>query len=798
MRARVQIEGSPAPTAGIMRSYLLLSNRTYALWALVVLLGCIGGGRAADPYVDALDKRFSTGTGEVPITSVDALEDRIKEQARKLSQAPARIAPAPPSRLQQTLVGTLLAAAAFGVAFLVPVARRRWNDWLEAPAKQLERTASIMAEDPALEVFFRALREGPDVALTATLSGEPGSQKEIPGRTIEAQTPPALDPTQEDFALAGKHLAILRTSFSELIAAPNDAERLNIGQKLLEQVGLVKESSLLPRLRPVWLMAFALDGLLKQLLSKTASITPSALRTTAAALDLMEALCVPSLRPDLATNPPVRLLAVDDDLISRRAVSLALKKAFDEPDLATDGHGALGLASQHPYDVIFLDVEMPGMDGFELCSKIHETVPNRTTPVVFVTMHSDFDSRIKSTVLGAYDLIAKPFLTFEITVKTLTLVLRSRLEGGDFKQASSESEKSGLTAGAQACNALPKGSEVAPLLHASCQPASPPSEPGMSPNRTNAVPESRLDTKECPPVAGAVIGATDATTRELSHGEPTGPLRPSRREFARAFFMRAPEHLQVLHQRLASARHVSHPPDRDEFLRELCLGVHAMCCEASHAQLGTVSRLGSALEAMLKKLLKRPQLCTPSTFSAAATALDTLDALCEAGADLDLLQPPVHLLVVDDDPVARRAIGGALQLAFGRPDSADGGEAALALAGEKPYDLIFLDVIMPGIDGFTTCDRLRQTALNSHTPVVFVTSLDDTNSRNQAAASGGCSFIPKPVLSSEIALVALSFIVRARLAKQAPALDTLDVPAQTDQAVVEAVPCLVGSRPTDC
>jgi len=51
------------------------------------------------------------------------------------------------------------------------------------------------------------------------------------------------------------------------------------------------------------------------------------------------------------------------------ALSFALKKAFNEPDLAPDGETALALAARQTYDVIFVDVEMPGMDGFELCKK---------------------------------------------------------------------------------------------------------------------------------------------------------------------------------------------------------------------------------------------------------------------------------------------------------------------------------------------------------------------------------------------------------------------------------------------
>jgi CheY-like chemotaxis protein len=123
----------------------------------------------------------------------------------------------------------------------------------------------------------------------------------------------------------------------------------------------------------------------------------------------------------------VELLAADDNAVCLSALSMALKKAFREPDVAVDGTSGFELAEKKVYDVIFLDIEMPGMDGFELCSKIRENKLNRTTPVVFVTSHSDFESREKSTLVGGQDLIAKPYLSFEITVKALTLALRGRL-----------------------------------------------------------------------------------------------------------------------------------------------------------------------------------------------------------------------------------------------------------------------------------------------------------------------------------------------------------------------------------
>jgi CheY-like chemotaxis protein len=122
------------------------------------------------------------------------------------------------------------------------------------------------------------------------------------------------------------------------------------------------------------------------------------------------------------------MLVVDDDLVARRVIVGALQTVFARPENVENGEAALALAQEKPFDVIFLDVVMPGMDGFEVCSKIRDTIPNRTTPVVFVTGQSDFDTRARMTRNGGNDLLGKPFLASEITVKALTFALRGRLD----------------------------------------------------------------------------------------------------------------------------------------------------------------------------------------------------------------------------------------------------------------------------------------------------------------------------------------------------------------------------------
>jgi CheY-like chemotaxis protein len=238
---------------------------------------------------------------------------------------------------------------------------------------------------------------------------------------------PAESPEQF-FATVAADLAKMRKFVSQGSGDADPTTSLQNLRELLREVRSLKNKASLPELLPIWQTSAALEGLLNQLVEKPASISPSNLNTISGAVELLQTLSVPGLKPDLVTEPPLRVLAVDDDAICRHAVSFALKKALNAPQLESNPTAALALAEKQPYDVILLDVEMPGMDGFELCSRIRKTELNRDTPVLFVTRHGDYESQAKSTLVGGQDLIAKPFLIFEITVKTLTLLVRGRLK----------------------------------------------------------------------------------------------------------------------------------------------------------------------------------------------------------------------------------------------------------------------------------------------------------------------------------------------------------------------------------
>ena len=175
-------------------------------------------------------------------------------------------------------------------------------------------------------------------------------------------------------------------------------------------------------------MSAAVEALLKELYEKPKNINASTLRTVAAAVDFLGFLFERGTLPDKQEIPAVNILVVDDEPISRRAIVYALEKAQLQSINVEDPNAALQLLAENNFDLVFLDVDMPGMTGYELCAKLRALPQHKKTPVVFVTALSDFDNRTSSMMAGGNDFIAKPFLFIELTVKALIHVLRARLQ----------------------------------------------------------------------------------------------------------------------------------------------------------------------------------------------------------------------------------------------------------------------------------------------------------------------------------------------------------------------------------
>jgi CheY-like chemotaxis protein len=209
-------------------------------------------------------------------------------------------------------------------------------------------------------------------------------------------------------------------------------------------------------------------------------------------------------------------------------------------------------------------------------------------------------------------------------------------------------------------------------------------------------------------------------------------------------------------------------PERDALLGDLQQRIHGVIGPAGLAGMADMAQLTEAIEALLVDLKGNPANVNASTVRTLATALDFLPVMLEHPFP-PRIPRPASILVVDDEPLSRRAVTHALERAKLRSVDVDDPKVALQMLTQSEYDLIFLDVDMPGMTGHELCTKLRALPHHKKTPVVFVTALNDFQNRANSMISGGNDFIAKPFPFLEMSLKSLIYVLRLKYPNATPA-----------------------------
>ena len=149
-------------------------------------------------------------------------------------------------------------------------------------------------------------------------------------------------------------------------------------------------------------------------------------------------------------------------------------------------------------------------------------------------------------------------------------------------------------------------------------------------------------------------------------------------------------------------------------------------------------------------------------------------------------------LVVDDSPETLRLLTDALDSSGMTVMVALDGNSALRVVDKITPDIILLDAVMPGIDGFETCRRLKQDAGLAHVPVIFMTGLSETEHIVRGLEVGGVDYVAKPIVIEEMLARIRVHLANARLTQSArKALDASGrflFAADRDGSIVWATP----------
>lgn len=113
--------------------------------------------------------------------------------------------------------------------------------------------------------------------------------------------------------------------------------------------------------------------------------------------------------PSMQTQLNVKVMVIDDSKTIRRSAETLLKKVGCDVVTATDGFEALAKITEHHPDIIFVDIMMPRLDGYQTCALIKNNQTFKSTPVIMLSSKDSIFDRARGRIVGSEEYLTKPF-----------------------------------------------------------------------------------------------------------------------------------------------------------------------------------------------------------------------------------------------------------------------------------------------------------------------------------------------------------------------------------------------------
>jgi DNA-binding response OmpR family regulator len=223
---------------------------------------------------------------------------------------------------------------------------------------------------------------------------------------------------------AREHVVQFRAGLHSLTRNPLDDVTWN---ELVRQAHMLTETLALANQPGLSQFALSTELLVLDLKAMPEQLNSSLTMTLGQAADFLTAR-LSEVGPKVLPCPSgSRVLVVDDDAGAGELIRAAIRTAGLVPDVVASPSACLTAVNANHFDLVFLDVSLPEMTGFELCSRVRNTPGHDTVPIVFLTGLTSFQNRAQSSLAGGNDFIGKPFHPLELGLKALLWVNKAHL-----------------------------------------------------------------------------------------------------------------------------------------------------------------------------------------------------------------------------------------------------------------------------------------------------------------------------------------------------------------------------------
>ncbi len=393
-----------------------------------------------------------------------------------------------------------------------------------------------------------------------------------------------------------------------------------------------------------------------------------------------------------------KILLAEDNFINQQVAKEVLQKLGCHVDLAVDGNEAVAAAEKKSYDIIFMDCQMPTMDGYGATNEIRRmgirVESDKNIPIIALTANALSGDREKCLMAGMDDYVSKPFQQeriADVLKKWLPANLQSVVSNTHEETERAESEQANNDA---------------------------------------------IDHKILNNILNLQVkGAEDLLKKVV-----------------KLFLKDTPLQLEELRQALQE-KDVEMVSSIAHSLKSGSATVGAMSLSSLMKKLEENARRDSLKGAF--ELLSSAE----EEFLKTIEPLSAVDGECLVDEG-DQTSGDSLILVVDDDLPTRLLIRASLEKEGFRVTEAKNGSIAVTVFEQLKPDAILLDVMMPLLDGFDTCRAIRKLPAGEHTPILMVTGLDDIDSIHRSFNAGATDFISKPI-NGAIVSYKVKYMLRA-------------------------------------